>query len=86
MSEPSQIDRACAWLDEVKALIREKNAAYGDSAFQPIGVFSKLPPSEGIRLRIDDKIKRIMMGNEGGNEDTIKDLAGYLALLAVVEE
>lgn len=79
------VELACAWLDEVKELLRAKNRAYGDSVAKPIGIFSKLTPIEGIRIRIDDKLKRIAMGNRGGDEDTVKDLVGYLAFLVTIE-
>ena len=61
-----------------------KNKAYGDSALNPIRVFSKGDPSEGIRLRIDDKLSRIARGEAAG-EDTITDLIGYLIMLQIAE-
>ena len=79
------VDRACAWLDGVKAMLREKNRAYGNSAASPMHVFSKLSPADGIRVRIDDKLKRIALGDGSGNEDAVKDLVGYLAFLATIE-
>jgi len=79
------VERACAYLDSVKELIRAKNRTYGDSVAVPINVFSKLSPAEGIRVRIDDKLKRIAMGNRSGDEDTVADLVGYLAFLATIE-
>ena len=60
-------------LDEVLAGIREllleKNASYGNSALQPIGIFAKGSPIEQIDVRIDDKLNRIKNGHEfhGGN-------------------
>jgi len=53
-------------LDEVLAGIREllleKNASYGNSALQPIGIFAKGSPIEQIDVRIDDKLNRIKNG------------------------
>ena len=70
---------------EVKSitdLLKEKNKAYGDSALNPAGIFSKLNATEALCARIDDKIMRIK--NKGINdktEDTVDDLIGYLFLL-----
>ena len=63
-------------------LLKEKNAAYGNTALNPTNVFSKLSSSEAICARIDDKLARI--SNKGINdetEDTVDDLIGYLLLL-----
>jgi hypothetical protein len=60
-----------------------KNAAYGNSASEPLRLFSKADPEEGIRIRIDDKLSRIARGSDDG-EDTEMDLIGYLILLRVV--
>jgi hypothetical protein len=77
-------ERACAWLDKVKEMLREKNRAYGDSVAEPMGVFSHRSVEDGIRVRIDDKLKRIAKGDGSGDEDAVKDLVGYLAFLATV--
>ena len=63
-------------------LLKEKNAAYGNTALNPTNVFSKLSATEAICARIDDKLARI--SNRGINdetEDTVDDLIGYLLLL-----
>lgn len=59
-----------------------KNAAYGNSALEPLRVFSKAPAGEQIRVRLDDKLSRLMRG-EGAGEDVELDLMGYLVLLRV---
>lgn len=67
---------------EVTNLLLEKNAAYGDSALNPVGIFSKGNAVESLSARIDDKLMRIK--NKGINdltEDTVTDLIGYLILL-----
>jgi hypothetical protein len=69
--------------DRVKELLLEKNASYGDSATNPLRLFSKVSAEEGVRIRIDDKLSRIARGQEIG-EDTVLDLIGYLILLRVV--
>lgn len=66
--------------DEIKAMLVAKNAAYGNSAFDPIRIFSRTDAEEQIRVRIDDKISRLKRGSAAG-EDTEMDLLGYLVLL-----
>lgn len=81
-----------AWhLDKVAKsvtdLLKEKNAAYGNSALNPANIFSKLDAVESLLVRMDDKIMRIK--NRGINdetEDTVTDLIGYLFLLKMAME
>jgi hypothetical protein len=73
-----------AYLLEIRELLIEKNLKYGNSALEPLGVFSKLDPREGLLIRIDDKLKRIKNGSlEKDDEDVINDLIGYLVLLKI---
>ena len=64
-------------------LLIEKNKCYGNSALEPLNCFYKGNAENAIKVRIDDKLSRIMRGKEYGQEDTIKDLLGYLVLLKV---
>lgn len=77
-----QIASAC---DEIKDLLLSKNARYGDSALNPLRVFSQSSSVEQILVRIDDKISRIQRGAGllGEDEDVINDLIGYLVLLKI---
>jgi hypothetical protein len=50
-----------------------------------VRIFSKADELEGLRVRIDDKLSRIVKGNDSYNEDTITDLIGYLILLKIKE-
>jgi hypothetical protein len=61
-------------------MLLEKNAAYGNSALEPMRVFSKAPIGEQILVRLDDKLSRLQRGHAAG-EDVIGDLLGYLVLL-----
>lgn len=71
-------------LSEIGTMLIEKNQKYGNSALEPLGVFSKLSPEEGLMIRIDDKLKRIKNGSlEKDDEDVINDLIGYLVLLKI---
>ena len=62
----------------VYRMLAEKNEAYGNSALEPINIFSKGDAVESLQARIDDKLARIK--NRGVNdetEDTLFDLCGY---------
>ena len=71
-------------LIEIKDLLISKNQKYGNSALEPLGVFSKLSAQEGLLVRIDDKLKRIKNGSlDRDDEDVINDLIGYLVLFKI---
>ena len=71
-------------LNEIQDLLIAKNQKYGNSALEPLGVFSKLDAKEGLLVRIDDKLKRIKNGSlEKDDEDVVNDLIGYLVLLKI---
>ena len=64
-------------------MLIHKNEAYGNSVFEPIGIFAKTDWENQINTRIDDKLCRISKGSEYPGDDTILDLIGYLILLRV---
>jgi hypothetical protein len=68
--------------DALKALLLKKNQDYGNSALDPVRVFSKASPEEQLLVRIDDKLSRLKRGADAG-EDVVLDLLGYLILLRV---
>ena len=73
--------------DDIRDLLLKKNQAYGNSALEPIRVFSKANSCEQILVRIDDKLNRIKQGvNFLEDEDVLQDLIGYLILLKVWKE
>jgi len=75
------------YLLEIRELLISKNLKYGNSALEPLGVFSQLSAKEGLLIRIDDKLKRIKNGSlEKDDEDVINDLIGYLVLLKIIEK
>ena len=77
-------NKVSTYLLEIRELLIFKNLKYGNSALEPIGIFSKLDPREGLLIRIDDKLKRIKNGSlENDDEDVINDLIGYLVLLKI---
>lgn len=81
MSSADDIKAEC---DALCELLLEKNRAYGDSALEPIRLFSKADATEQLRVRIDDKLSRVARGSAAG-EDVIMDLLGYFILLRIAE-
>ena len=71
--------------EEIINFLLEKNDQYGDSALEPNRIFSQADTAEQIKVRIDDKINRLVMGSDSieKDEDILKDLIGYLMLLLV---
>ena len=78
----TEIEEVC---DEIKRLLISKNRKYGDSALEPVRIFSKGATTEQICVRIDDKLSRISKGAGlvATDEDVIQDLIGYLVLLKI---
>lgn len=68
--------------DAIVAMLIEKNRAYGDSALNPVRVFSRADVVEQLLVRIDDKLSRLARGSAAG-EDVESDLLGYLLILRV---
>ena len=74
-------------LSEITEMLIAKNQKYGNSAIEPLGIFSDLSPEEGLKVRIDDKLKRIKNGSiDKDDEDVINDLIGYLVLLKILHK
>ncbi len=69
------------YCDDLRNLLIKKNKSYGNSALEPVRIFSKASSEEQLFVRIDDKLSRIKSGNNDFNEDTIQDIQGYLILL-----
>lgn len=69
--------------DELANMLIAKNQKYGNSALEPMRVFSKASPVEQILTRIDDKISRLRVASLDEDEDVVLDLLGYLVLLRV---
>lgn len=59
-----------------------KNKNYGNSALQPVHVFSKTGTEDGILGRMDDKLSRIANSDILRKNDIV-DLMGYLAILCI---
>lgn len=72
--------------DELKTLLIHKNQQYGDSAIDPVRIFSRAGADEQLKVRVDDKLSRIARGDEQiENEDVLDDLIGYMILMKVAK-
>jgi len=81
MDTREKIERVGA---EIIGLLISKNKDYGDSATNPVNIFSDGDAVKSLCARIDDKISRIKQkGIYDKTEDSIKDLTGYLILLII---
>ena len=78
-------------LSEIETGLIEKNDAYGDSALNPVRCFARdLDTEAQIRVRMDDKLSRIMrgelkIGSDVAAEDVMRDLLGYLVLYRIAQ-
>ena len=69
-------------LDSLFEFLSAKNKNYGNSALEPIGLFSKGDAEDGILRRMDDKLNRIKNSDVLRKNDIV-DLMGYLAILCI---
>lgn len=79
----TEIEMEC---DEIKEMLLDKNKRYGDSALNPIRVFSQCNKLEQIKVRMDDKLTRIMSATDDDYEDAVNDLIGYLILYQIARK
>jgi len=72
--------------NEVRDFVLKKNECYGDSALNPVRIFSRSSPIEQIMVRLDDKLSRLVRGKDGieTDEDVFTDIMGYCALAVVL--
>ena len=61
---------------ELRDLLLAKNDAYGNSALDPVRIFSRADPIEQLNVRLDDKLSRLARGDAAGEWDIL----GYLLL------
>lgn len=62
-------------------LLQEKNKRYGNSALEPLDNI-KYTAEDGIKIRLSDKLKRVINSEELRKND-VADIIGYLILLCV---
>lgn len=77
IKQEATIESVC---DALKEFLLAKNKNYGNSATEPVRIFSKSNANEGILVRMDDKLSRIKNSDSPALNDTV-DLLGYLVLL-----
>lgn len=86
VGKSDEMNRFDKILSSLSEMIKEKNRRYGNSALEPLGIFSKHVKEEnseaynGLLIRLDDKLKRIKNSDKIRKND-IADLMGYLTLL-----
>lgn len=83
MLTQNDIVRVCT---DISIMLQEKNVAYGDSALDPVRIFSKSNAIEQLLVRIDDKLSRFARGTDYPGDNDIDDLIGYLILLKIAKE
>ena len=67
-------------------LLVAKNRRYGNSALEPVRLFSRADAIEQLRVRIDDKLSRSRSRQDDDTEDSELDLLGYLVLLRIARK
>mgnify|MGYP006274294201 CR=1 FL=1 len=70
---------------DIAEMLIGKNRSYGNSALDPVRIFSKADPREQLHVRIDDKLNRLMKGTDYPGDNDIDDLIGYLVLLKIAK-
>ena len=80
------LDKLDDVLDDVRDMLISKNLKYGNSALDPIRIFSKLDSIAGLKVRIDDKISRLKNEQGDEDEDVEWDLLGYLIMLRIAKK
>lgn len=81
--EPEPENRFLPVATAIAKLVNEKNIRYGNSAQEPLRVFSKSPASEGMLVRMDDKLSRIKNRTEPElKKNDVADFMGYLLIYA----
>ena len=73
-------------VSEIESNLQDKNKSYGDSALNPVRIFSKADSIEGIKVRIDDKLSRLANGSAYVGDNDVDDLIGYLVLLKIANK
>lgn len=74
--------------DDLKNTLLRKNAEYGNSAAEPVQVFTTCDPKVQLYARMNDKLQRIKTAATTGKadpEDAKGDLAGYIMLEKAID-
>jgi len=78
-----EIEEVC---NEIAEFLIAKNEQYGNSALDPVRIFSRASNEEQLRVRIDDKISRLVRGTDTieADSDVVDDLIGYFVMWKVL--
>lgn len=68
---------------EIAEMLIKKNISYGNSALNPVRIFSKADPKEQLMVRLDDKLSRIKNYESFPGDNDIDDMTGYLVLYKI---
>lgn len=71
---------------EIAEMLIKKNISYGNSALDPVRIFSKADPKEQLMVRLDDKLSRIKNQESFPGDNDIDDMIGYLVLYKIANQ
>lgn len=72
--------------NRLAGMLIEKNRSYGNSALDPVRIFSQANNIEQLKVRLDDKLSRFARGKEYQGDNDLDDLMGYLVLLSIAQK
>lgn len=72
--------------NRVAEMLINKNRSYGNSALDPVRIFSHADNVEQLKVRLDDKLSRFARGKEYQGDNDLDDLIGYLVLLSIAKK
>jgi hypothetical protein len=76
-----RINEVC---NAMRDLLLEKNKRYGNSALEPLNIFSLQNSTNSIMIRIDDKLNRVKnRKTDKPKSNDVCDVIGYCFLLLV---
>ena len=85
-ADPEFVRQAESICKGIFHMLCDKNAAYGNSALDPVRIFSRASVDEQLNVRADDKLSRIKRGHEVAGENDIIDLIGYLIIKLIAKQ
>lgn len=72
-------------IEDIKETLLQKNKSYNNSIFEPVRVFSDSSPIDRVKMHLDEKLSRILLGHGYDKEDDYFDLLGYLILYKTLQ-
>lgn len=77
------------WIEKVcngiRTLLIKRQEHYGNTIGHPLLACSKVGPRERAAVYIDQKLNRLISGEEGTFDDTMADIIGYTILKRALE-